>query len=59
MGKGINKNRKGNWGAQARNSHGEPRGPKRIYVVKYGHNPGIYYSEAKARAQLAGYPNNQ
>ena len=55
MGKGINKNRKGNWGTQARSADGEPRGPKRIYVVKEGHSPGIYYSETKARAQLKGY----
>ena len=55
MGKGISKNRKGNWGTQVRSADGSPRGPKRIYVVKEGHNPCIYYSETKARAQLKGY----
>lgn len=55
MGKGINKNRRGNWGTQARSADGSPRGPKRIYVVKQGHSPGIYYSEKKAREQLSGY----
>ena len=52
--------RKSNWGNHA--SHGRRRdgssgalGPKRIYVVKQGHSPGIYYSEDKARQQLKGY----
>ena len=58
MPKGISK-RRTNWGSHPRNSSGEPRGPKRIYVVRRGHSPGIYFSENKARAQLSGYSGCQ
>ena len=59
MPQGIQK-RKTNWGRHpSHSSSGQPRGPKRIYVVKRGHSPGIYNSENKARAQLAGYSGCQ
>lgn len=52
--------RKSNWGAHAsqgrrRDGSYGGRGPNRIYAVKRGHNPGIYYSEQRARDQLSGY----
>ena len=52
--------RKSNWGnhpymGRRRDGSYGAKGPKRIYVVKYGHNPGIYNSEFLAREQLAGY----
>ena len=59
MARGFSK-RKTNWGVHAgRSSNGSPRGPKRIYVVRRGHYPGIYYSEQKARNQLDGYSGAQ
>ena len=59
MGKGIHK-RRTNWGCHpGRSSDGTARGPKRIYVVKEGHSPGIYYSENKARDQLKGYSGSE